>query len=119
MSIQGVAQTKVEFSNFKLIDANYQFCLNKGENMLACSCRYYIAVDSVMRGVYEHLRIGLKPGPQAQLVKEQREWLQFRDRQFKLIDKHNDLEGRDREMVSYHEKAVILKERASVLIGRI
>ncbi|NEU07163.1 DUF1311 domain-containing protein [Flavihumibacter sp. R14] len=119
LSIRGIAQTKAELSNLKLINANYQSCLDEGENRVACSRLYYIDVDSVMRGVYEHLKMGLKPVQQAYLVKEQQEWLQFRDRRFRLIDKHNNLEGRDREMVSYHDKANFVIERAMILIGRI
>ena len=119
LSIQGVAQTNVELSSLKQIDANYQSCLDEGKNMLACSSRYYFEVDSVMGATFEHLKKGLKTRQQAHFVKQQQEWLQFRDRQFKLIDKHNELEGRDREMVSYYEKANIVKERALILVGRI
>ena len=99
-------------------DADYQSCLDKGENMLACSRRYYIQVDSILIRAQEHLKNRLKPAEQVRLDKENKEWLKLRDRQFRKIDKDNLMEGREDEMFRYHEKAAVLKKRALTLMSR-
>jgi len=99
-------------------DANYRSCLDKGENMLACSRSYYIQVDSILVSAHEHLRNKLKPVEQSRLAKEHQEWLKLRDRQFREIDKDNPVEGRDYEMFRNHEKTAVLKKRALTLMSR-
>ena len=118
LSIQGLAQSKEMRSDLMVRDANYQSCLDEGEDMLACSRSYYIQVDSILISAHEHLRNKLKPAEQSRLAKEHQEWLKLRDRQFEKIDKDNLMEGRNYEMFRYHEKAAVLKKRALTLMSR-
>jgi len=114
------AQTNTLLADLKQMEAGYQSCLDKGENMLACSRRHYLQSESVLNSVYYQLKSKLPPEKKAALAGEQRQWLKLRDRRFSMIQTEDSgLGGRDSLMYIYHEQATVVKERIRVLIPRI
>lgn len=102
----------------KLSNQN-QECLDKGGNMLGCSQKYNIQVDSLLNVVYKNIRKDLNETQQLDLKNKQLAWIKNRDLEFKKIDAQNTGlgKGSDDLMVKTQQKADFVSERVSFLIA--
>lgn len=105
-------------SLMKLSNQN-QECLDKGGNMLGCSQKYNIQVDSLLNVVYKSIRKDLNETQQLDLKNKQLAWIKNRDLEFKKIDAQNTGlgKGSDDLMVKTQHKADFVSERVSFLIA--
>lgn len=72
------SQTHTDLQTLK---TEYQSCLDKGENMLACSSWYYMVMDSMLNLAYKNLRAKCDSVQKENLKDEQLDWLAKRDQQ--------------------------------------
>lgn len=112
------AQTTIKVYDIILIDKQYQVCLDDGQNM-RCALAYYNKIDSCLTVAYKQLFSKFDKSSKNMLKKEQASWLKEEQKEFKIIDQGNTIEGRDGEMAIEDEKAKFIKERVLVLINKI
>lgn len=105
--------------DLNILKVQNQKCLDKGEDMLGCSRKYYIQMDSLLNVVYKNCRSKLSLIQQQELKKKQLLWLANRDIKFKKIDSENSGlgNGLDDLMAKTQEKADFVSERISFLIA--
>lgn len=113
VSAQNFNETLIKLSN------QNQECLDKGGNMLGCSQKYNIQVDSLLNVVYKNIRKDLNETQQLDLKNKQLAWIKNRDLEFKKIDAQNTGlgKGSDDLMVKTQQKADFVSERVSFLIA--
>jgi len=106
------------------LERQHQNCLDKGEDMLGCSRRYYLQMDSMLNMAYNNLRKKCSKQEKAKLKNEQISWLKKRDKYLKEQENEFQKEykakewGSDMFMVVYDSDAEFIKERTLVLIRR-
>jgi uncharacterized protein YecT (DUF1311 family) len=114
--------------NAKTIDEmsdKHQACLDSGINMLGCSSKFYIQMDSMLNVAYNNLKLKLIPPGRTNLKNDQLNWLHKRDVYFRNKDriyreKFNKGEwGTDMAMINYDDKAEFVKKRVLLLIKRL
>lgn len=105
-------------NDLKKLNLQNQECLDKGENMLGCSQKYYAQIDSLLNVVYKNIKKGLNESQQLDLKNKQLAWIKNRDLKFKKIDIQNTGHGNglDDIMVKTQRKADFVAERISFLI---
>ena len=104
--------------DLELLKVKNQKCLDKGQNMLGCSQKYYTQMDSLLNVVYKNRRSKLSPTEQLDLKNKQLLWLKKRDVQFVKIDNQDTGlgNGLDDLMVKTQEKANFVADRILFLI---
>lgn len=106
------------------IESSYQICLNKGDNMKACSVEYYKKADILLNVAYKKLKQKLSIEKQSSLKTEQLEWLKKRDKYFQKVYSETKKEGdfiegsNDFEMIVIDKKVEFVFERIKALIKR-
>ena len=105
------------------LDDEHQACLDKGEAMMQCSYQYSQKMDSMLNVVYKELLGGYSSEQKAKLRAEEREWINFRDKELKKIystvSSTGDKDGflpQDEKMIAYGEEAKLTRDRVLVLI---
>lgn len=95
-----------------------QKCLDRGEDMLGCSRKYFIQMDSLLNVVYKNCRSKMNLNAQQELKSKQLLWLKNRDIKFKKIDSEDIGHGNglDDLLVKTQKKADFISERISFLI---
>lgn len=106
--------------DLKVLQDTNQKCLDKGKDMLGCSRKYYIQMDSILNVIYKNYRSKLSITAQQELKSSQLLWLKNRDILFKKIDakKTGDLQGVDDIMIKTQDKANFVSERVLLLIKK-
>lgn len=100
-------------------------CLDSGINMLGCSRKYYLEMDSMLNLTYKKLRTTLNETEKSTLKEEQLKWLKERDAYFEtqnriFNDKVNSGEwGNDMYMVTFDNKADFVRKRVLEIIKRV
>ncbi len=100
-------------------------CLDSGINMLGCSRKYYLEMDSMLNLTYKKLRASLNEAEKSKLKEEQLKWLKERDAYFEdqnriFNEKVTSGEwGNDMYMVTYDDKADFVRKRVLDIIKRI
>lgn len=106
------------------MEASYQKCLDKGQDMRGCAVIYYTKSDSLLNVVYKKLRAKLDDPGKSKLKTEQLTWLKQRDEYFKneysKLKKEGDFEegSHDFDMVYYDKKSQFVMKRVKELINR-
>jgi uncharacterized protein YecT (DUF1311 family) len=103
------------------IDSKHQDCLDEGENMIACSGEYYVAIDSLMGVVYKEVLKLAETKEKTELRTEQREWLSNKNIKFREIEAAAKEEGNGsmNRMEALENKGAHIRERLDDLINRL
>lgn len=121
LTFAGKAQTQKTIDSIRI---TYQNCLDKGENMLGCTRRYYSQMDSLLNVVYKNLRNQSDAAGKDRLKSEQKKWLTKRDAYFKKVEKDplNEITpgelSRDEAMIIIDQKADYVRERVEALLRK-
>jgi uncharacterized protein YecT (DUF1311 family) len=110
-----------DYSKFLIqADSIHQQCLDKGDDMLACSQKYYSEMDSMLNVVYKNLVKDADSATKATLKKEELEWLRQRDKAFSDFDNEqvSEISAYDNQTLSLNKKAEFVKERVVKLLTR-
>lgn len=108
-------------SVLNLLDNKHQKCLDKGNNMLLCTQKYYAQMDSLLNVAYKNYRTTLTDSQKQSLKTEQLNWLTSRDSYFRKINKElkTDQGSRDAQMIAMDEKAQFIRERVVYFIKKL
>ncbi len=102
------------------IDEWLEKCIEKDSStagMINCSNKAYDMWDKELNKVYQELIKKLSPEERKLLIESQRQWIRFRDAEFKFIDKFFMGYGTILPVLKAGEKINIIKERTKKLDG--
>ena len=117
--LTGFSQTTKTIDSLKKIN---QACIDSGWRMPSCEYQYLVAIDSILKVVYNKLQSKLNSSERATLKKEQLNWLKQRDIYYKNSDKefedslHAGNWGDEMRVITIGEKADFTEKRVLVLI---
>mgnify|MGYP001772491557 CR=1 FL=1 len=97
------------------IDVWLEKCIEKDSStagMINCGVKAYDMWDKELNKVYQELMKKLSPEERKLLRESQRQWLKFRDAEFKVIDKIYDFPGGFYTTQRIGSKIRIIRERA-------
>ena len=104
------------------LTSRHQSCLDSGIDMMNCSRKYCMEMDSILNVAYKSLRHNLDSENRLKLKAEQTRWLKKRDEffeeQVKIFQKNFQSEewGSDMFMIVYDNDAEFIRERVVELI---
>ncbi len=102
------------------LDTLFQHCLDKGDDMLGCTYKYYNQMDSMLNVVYKMIRNSKDSAGKASLKSEELAWLKDRNEYFKKLDsKDYGIGGNDRGMMEEGDKARFVHKRIMELISKM
>jgi len=102
------------------IDVWLEKCIEKDSStagMINCSAKAYEMWDKELNKVYQELMKKLSPEERKLLQESQRQWLKFRDAEFKFYDSFFEGLGTILPVLKSGEKIRILKQRVKELEG--
>ena len=100
------------------IDVWLEKCIEKDSStagMIKCSGKAYEMWDKEMNKVYQELMKKLSPEEKELLKESQKQWLKFRDSEFRFLDKFFEGYGTILPVLKAGEKISIIKERTKRL----
>lgn len=101
------------------IDRFYEECIDKNAStagMLDCTEKAFKKWDAELNRVYGELLKKLPPGKAADLRKAQRDWIIYRDSEFKLIDSlYGEMQGTMYVPAHAYARLRIVRERTLLL----
>lgn len=117
-----VAARMVSAQEVLIIDQELEKCMDiavSTSEMIECQVQAGAAWDRELNKYYQLYLSELNDEGKAVLKEAQREWIVYRDKEYKLIDSHylRQLEGTMWHPVAAGEKVKIVKERALKLKG--
>ncbi len=102
------------------IDSTHNACLTKGEHVENCARVYHAKLDSMVKVVYNILRIRCDTNGRVKLLKEQEEW-EIRREFYKtsVTNEDKDLDDEDKKMDMDDKLADFDRKRIMVMLDRM